>query len=425
MFETRHERDHGPKQPPVTTATSFRRPGGVRERTAPAAVTPVMTNPRRYLVRQVVFVFAVLAVALALYATGTLESAFLANPLLNSFILFVLLLGVFYSLRLVQRLQNEVRWIESYRRQDLAPRHAPVLLAPMATLLGDETRRISLSTLSMTSILDSISSRLDESREISRYMTGLMIFLGLLGTFWGLIETISAVGATVGALNMTGDAMTLFGDLISGLTAPLKGMGTSFSASLFGLSGALVLGFLDLQTGQAQNRFYNDLEEWLSSFTRLSSGAIGAGDQSVPAYVSALLEQTAESLDALQRTIARGEESRASSNTALLALSDRLATLSDSMRAEQDLMVKLAEAQLEVRSVLRRLADALEQNRQVSLDDTSRAHLRNLDVYVMRMLEESAHGRQQIVEEFRSEIKLLARTLASMGTPRRIGDRGE
>src|SRR6185436_1579104 len=118
------------------------------------------------------------------------------------------------------------------------------------TLLGDETRRISLSTLSLTSILDSISARLDESREISRYITGLMIFLGLLGTFWGLIETISAVGKTVGSLSMTGDAMTLFGDLITGLTAPLRGMGTSFSASLFGLSGALVLGFLDLQTGQ-------------------------------------------------------------------------------------------------------------------------------------------------------------------------------
>jgi hypothetical protein len=409
----------------VTTATSFRRTPGVRERAAPAVPQASMTNPRRYLVRQVLFVIAVLAAALALYATGPLEDAFLANPLLNSFILFVLLLGVFYSLRLVQRLQTEVRWIEAYRRQELAPRHAPVLLAPMATLLGDENRRISLSTLSMTSILDSISSRLDESREISRYMTGLMIFLGLLGTFWGLIETITAVGRTVGSLSMTGDAMTLFGDLIIGLTAPLRGMGTSFSASLFGLSGALVLGFLDLQTGQAQNRFYNDLEEWLSSFTRLSSGGIAGTDQSVPAYVSALLEQTAESLDTLQRTIARGEDSRASSNTALLALSDRLATLNDSMRAEQDLMVKLAEAQLEVRPVLRRLADALDQNRQVSLDETSRAHLRNLDVYVMRMLEESAAGRQQIVEEFRSEIKLLARTLATLNSPRRIGERGE
>jgi hypothetical protein len=397
----------------------------VRERAVPPAAPPTMTNPRRYLVRQVLFVFAVLIAALALYATGPLEEAFLANPLLNSFILFVLLLGVFYSLRLVQRLQNEVRWIEAYRRQELAPRHAPVLLAPMATLLGDENRRISLSTMSMTSILDSISSRLDESREISRYMTGLMIFLGLLGTFWGLIETISAVGRTIGSLSMTGDAMTLFGDLIGGLTAPLRGMGTSFSASLFGLSGALVLGFLDLQTGQAQNRFYNDLEEWLSSFTRLSSGGLGGTDQSVPAYVSALLEQTAESLDTLQRTIARGEDSRASSNTTLLALSDRLATLNDSMRAEQDLMVKLAEAQLEVRPVLRRLADALEQNRQVSLDESSKAHLRNLDVYVMRMLEESAAGRQQIVDEFRSEIKLLARTLATLNTPRRIGERGE
>ncbi len=409
----------------LSSAAPLRRSAGVRERAAAAPAQATMTNPRRYLVRQVLFVIVVLAVALFLYAQGPVEDAFLANPMLNSFIIIVAVLGVFYALRQVQRLQNEVRWIESYRRQDLAPRHAPVLLAPMATLLGDETRRISLSTMSMTSILDSISSRLDESREISRYVTGLMIFLGLLGTFWGLIETISAVGKTVGSLSMTGDAMTLFGDLINGLTAPLRGMGTSFSASLFGLSGALVLGFLDLQTGQAQNRFYNDLEEWLSSFTRLSSGAIGGGDQSVPAYVSALLEQTAESLDSLQRTIARGEDSRVSSNNALLSLSDRLATLSDSMRAEQDLMVKLAEAQLEVRPVLRRLADALDQNRSVSLDDASRTHLRNLDVYVQRLLEEAAVGRQQMVDEFRSEIKLLARTLAGLNVPRRIGDRGD
>ena len=384
-----------------------------------------MTNPRRYLVRQVLFVLAVLVTAVVLYAQGPLEDAYLANPTLNSFIIFVMVLGVFYALRQVQRLQTEVRWIESFRRNDLAPRHPPVLLAPMATLLGDEGRRISLSTMSLTSILDSISSRLDEAREISRYVTGLMIFLGLLGTFWGLIETISSVRDTVTSLSMTGDAMTLFGDLISGLSAPLRGMGTSFSSSLFGLSGALVLGFLDLQTGQAQNRFYNDLEEWLSSFTRLSTGGFGGTDQSVPAYVSALLEQTAESLDALQRTIARGEDRSASSNAAILALSERLATLNDSMRAEQDLMVKLAEAQLEVRPVLRRLAEALDQNRSVSLDETSRTHLRNLDVYVMRLLEESAATREQIVDALRSEIKLLARTIASMPEPRRIRDRGE
>ncbi len=384
-----------------------------------------MTNPRRFLVRQVVFTLAVLVVTAVLYAQGPLEDAYLANPILNGFILVVMVLGIFYSMRQVQRLQTEVRWIESFRRNDLAPRHPPVLLAPMATLLGDENRRISLSTMSLTSILDSISSRLDESREISRYITGLMIFLGLLGTFWGLIETISSVRNTVSSLSMTGDAMTLFADLIEGLSAPLRGMGVSFSSSLFGLSAALVLGFLDLQTGQAQNRFYNDLEEWLSSFTRLSSGGIAGTDQSVPAYVSALLEQTAESLDSLQRTIARGEDRSVSSNNALMVLSDRLAMLNDSMRAEQDLMVKLAEAQLETRPVLRRLADTLEQSRSVQLDESTRTHLRNMDVYLQRLLEETALGRQQLVDEFRAEIKLLARTVAGANQPRRLGDRGE
>ena len=406
------------------TTASFRQ-RGVRERAPTSAAPPTMTNPRRFLVRQVLFTLAVLATAVVLYAQGPLEDAFLANPILNGFILAVMVLGIFYSMRQVQRLQTEVRWIESYRRNDLAPRHPPVLLAPMATLLGDENRRISLSTMSLTSILDSISSRLDESREISRYITGLMIFLGLLGTFWGLIETISSVRNIVSSLSMTGDAMTLFGDLIEGLSAPLRGMGVSFSSSLFGLSAALVLGFLDLQTGQAQNRFYNDLEEWLSSFTRLSSGGIAGTDQSVPAYVSALLEQTAESLDVLQRTMARGEDSRLSSNNALVSLNDRLATLSDSMRAEQDLMVKLAEAQLEVRPVLRRLADTLEQSRAVQLDDSTRSHLRNMDLNMQRLVEETALGRQHLVDEFRAEIKLLARTLATVNAPRRIGDRGE
>ncbi|MDA1132915.1 MAG: flagellar motor protein MotA [Proteobacteria bacterium] len=372
-----------------------------------------MTDPRRFLTRQILFVLLVGVLAWALYVTGPLYDAFLANPALNGLIATMLLLGIFYTLRQVQRLRPEVVWLESYRRTEggITPARPPVLLGPMATMLGDGTR-MSLSTISMTSLLDSISSRLDEAREITRYLTGLLIFLGLLGTFWGLLITINAVQETLQGLAGSGDTTALFGDLIAGLQAPISGMGTAFSSSLFGLSGALILGFLDLQTGQAQNRFYNELEEWLSGFTRLSAAGFGGGDQSVPAYVSALLEQTAESLDTLQRTIARGEEGRSSANQTLLALADRLSTLTDSMRAEQDLMVKLAESQMGMKPLLQQLSDLLQQQRSVTLDETSRAHLRNLDVYVMRLLEESAAGRNQLIEEFRSEIKFLARTLA-------------
>ena len=378
-----------------------------------------MTSPRRYLTRMVAFTLVVIILAGALFtAADEVIEAFNANRGLNGLILGLLVIGIFFTFRQVQRLGPEVKWIESYRRSEagMSVRRPPVLLAPMATMLGERaTGRASLSTLSMTSILDSISSRLDESRETSRYLIGLLIFLGLLGTFWGLLKTIVAVQDVIQGLSATSDTAALFGDLIAGLQAPLSGMGTAFSSSLFGLAGALILGFLDLQTGQAQNRFYNDLEEWLSSITRLSSGlgSVG-GDQSVPAYVAALLEQTAESLDQLQRTISRGEDGRTSANSGLLSLADRLATLTDQMRAEQDLMVKLVESQMEIRPVLKQLGENLGRDQQMTLDDASRTHLRNLDVYVTRMLEESATGRDQMIEEFRREFKLLARTMAGL-----------
>ena len=220
-----------------------------------------MTDPRRYLTRQVLFVLLVGLLVSVLYVTGPLYEAFLANPALNGLIASMLVIGVFYTLRQVQRLRPEVTWLDSYRRTEngLAPTaRPPVLLGPMATMLGDGARK-SLSTISMTSLLDSISSRLDEAREITRYLTGLLIFLGLLGTFWGLLATINSVQATIQGLVETSDTTALFGNLVKGLQAPLAGMGTAFSSSLFGLGGALVLGFLDLQTGQAQNRFYNEL----------------------------------------------------------------------------------------------------------------------------------------------------------------------
>ncbi len=194
----------------------------------------------------------------------------------------------------------------------------------------------------------------------------------------------------------------------------MTGMGTAFSSSLFGLAGSLVLGFLDLQAGQALNRFYNDLEEWLSSLTRLSSGALsgGEGDQSVPAYVQALLEQTAESLESLQRTLSRGEESRISANNTLMAVGEKMGTLSDHMRTEQALMMKLAESQLEMKPILARLAEGAVST-SGSLDEATRSHIRNLDVYMARLVEELGTGRDDIIQQIRSEIKLLARTIAA------------
>ncbi|WP_456236932.1 flagellar motor protein MotA [Elioraea tepida] len=372
-----------------------------------------MTRPRRFVLRMLLFVAVVLAVAAVLHRT--LIEAFLATPLLNGLILGVLLAGVIYTFRQVIALEREVEWLETFRRNrpGLAGLGQPRLLAPMAAMIAEKRDRLTLSALAMRSLLDGIRSRLDETREISRYTVGLLIFLGLLGTFWGLIQTIGAIAEVIGGMTVgSGDLPTLFNQLKSGLEAPLRGMGTAFSASLFGLASSLVLGFLDLNAGQAQNRFYMDLEEWLAQATRLSSGAIGTeGEGSVPVYVQALLEQTAENLEGLQRILARGEEGRMAANQAVIGLTERLGQLTDQMRASQAILLRMAEGQQELRPVLARLADAQAHG---ALDEATRAHIRNLELYMARLLEELIQGRNQLSSEVRSEIKLLARTIAAL-----------
>ena len=363
--------------------------------------------------------FLLLAIAVVFVLLEQLIGAFTANPPLNGLILGVLLIGIGHSFRQVLSLSPEVRWIEAFRADGKAgttSQSTPTLLAPMAKMLSDRKGKMMLSTMATRSMLDSIGARLDESRDISRYMIGLLVFLGLLGTFWGLLDTVSSVGLVIKNLAIADeDIVATFAALKAGLDEPLRGMGTAFSSSLFGLAGSLVLGFLDLQSGQAQNQFYNDLEEWLSSVTRLGSGgAVGEGDQSMPVYVQALLEQTADSLEELQRTISRGEDDRRAANTNILQLTEKLATLTDQMRSEQNLMVKLVEGQSDIRPVLQRLAESA--GADGGLDEASRGHIRNLDVYVTRLLEETVNGRQQLANELRSEIKLLARTIAAAMT---------
>ena len=343
--------------------------------------------------------------------------AFMANPALNGLIVGVLVLGIVYIFRHVVMLNPEVSWIEQYRTKGpgLSVQKPPILLAPMVTMLQERRGQISLSAMSMRYLLDSISSRLDESREISRYLFGLLIFLGLLGTFWGLLETITSVRGAIEGLTLQGsDFVSQFDTLKKGLGAPLTGMGTAFSSSLFGLAGSLILGFLDLQASQAQRSFYNDLEEWLSGLTRhTASSSPEDGEQSVPAYINALLEGTADSLGDLQRTLARTEENRTQQNASMLEFSDRLAALADQMRTEQDLMVRLVESQLEIQPVLQRLADSLDKARD-GFDQASKDHLRNLDVSIRKFIEESGPSRVDLIKEIRSEIKLLARTIAAM-----------
>src|SRR6266446_490749 len=387
-----------------------------------AAIQPArrsMRGPHRFVVRMALFLVLVTGLAVAL--GGPLLAAFMGNPAVNGVILGILFAGILYIFRQVSALRPASAWIDSFRERladrDLTapPGPAPRLVAPMARMLGRrQSGRVSLSATSLQTLLDGIASRLDETRETSRYLIGVLVFLGLLGTFYGLLETVRSVGGVIGALNVSAsDLARAFADLKAGVESPLHGMATAFSSSLFGLAGSLVLGFLDLQAGQAQNRFYNDLEEWLSTYTRLSTGPFGdSGEGSVPAYIQALLEQTADSLENLQRLLTRSEEGRIAANTTLAGLGDRLGALGEYMNAGQGLMARLTDSQTELQPALARLAAAAENS--LGQDDVLRTHLRNIEGYMARLIEDAAEGRAQSVHELRSEIRLLARTIAAL-----------
>jgi hypothetical protein len=350
-------------------------------------------------------VFVTLVLGVAAMLAPSLFLYFMGNWLVNGVILFILAVGCLYIFRQVILLYPEIGWIERFRRNqaDVSSERAPRLLSSLATMLADRRGgKMSLSALAMRTLLDGIATRLDETRETSDYLRGLLLFLGLLGTFYGLLQTVQSVPAVVQGLSVgTNDPAHAFGEFKAGLLPILSGMGTAFSASLFGLAGSLVIGFLGLQAALAQNLFYNDLEEWLSGFTRLSGGALGSdgGDGSVPAFIQALLEQTADGLENLQRILGRGEESRITANVNTLALTERLTTLADQMRVGQTLLVRLAEQQAGA-------AGSLEH-------DETRGHLRNIEIYLARLSEELAQGRGDSVQEIRNEIRLLARTIAA------------
>lgn len=365
------------------------------------------------LISMLVFLAAVAMVCAALIEP--LRTAFLANEAFNAMILAVLVIGIVINIRQVLNVKPELRWIETFRKGDFktTSKSQPRLLAPLARILaGRNQEAFRLSATTMRSLLDGIRLRLDEYRDISRYLIGLLIFLGLLGTFWGLLDTIAAVGKVVAGLSTDGgDASIRFGELKQALQEPLAGMGTAFSSSLFGLGGALVLGFLDLQAGHAQNRFFNHLEEWLSELTHLPSGLLSTeGETAVPRYLEALLEQTADGLHSLQRIMARGEDSRHATQSRLLELTEKLAELSDQMRTEEKLILNLAKGQLELQPAIARIAQGVTEEH--GGDEEMRGHIRNMSVVLSRLLEEFSSGRTEFMEELRSEIRLLTRTLA-------------
>src|ERR1700693_4069304 len=300
-----------------------------------------VSSPRIFLVRMLLFLIIVALIGVILYQQ--ILNAFAANPGLNSLIIIVLMIGIIFAFRQVIRLFPEVAWVNSFRLADpgLAVERSPTLLAPMATMLGDRMGRTSMSPQTMRTLMDSIANRLDEARDISRYMTGLLVFLGLLGTFWGLIETVTSVKTVIQGLKVGGDAGQMFDALKEGLAAPLGGMGISFSSSLFGLAGSLILGFLDLQSSQAQNRFYTDLADWLAA----------GGDL-----------QTA-----VERLRATMEEGGGRGTTAAMAnLAEAIQGLVAHMRSEQQMIREWADGQgeqnREIKKLLERIARQPENN---------------------------------------------------------------
>jgi hypothetical protein len=369
-----------------------------------------MTKPWRYVVIMGFFLIAV--GGLAYYLREPLLRVFHNNPDLDAVILAVLAIGIIFVFRQVFLLAPEVSWLNRYQHREEntppPPTHSINLLAPMAAMLGERQDQLRLSPTATRALLDGIATRLDERREIARYMIGLLIFLGLLGTFWGLLQTIGSVADAISNLQVAaGDAVQMFSKLKAGIEGPLKGMSTAFGASLFGLSASLVLGFLELQASQAQGRFHTELEEWLARATSLSTaGAAAETPQRIPAYVEALLERNTEGLDGLIRGLQRIEDSRHQTLAGNATLVERLAALAETVRAQQVLLARFTELSIELRAAVSRLSDrsaASEADREAML-----AHQRNIEGHLARLVEEGVRNRASLAEELRGAVGQIA-----------------
>jgi hypothetical protein len=310
-----------------------------------------LSSPRIFLFRMLIFI--ILCGLIAFLMQKQIQLAFMANPGLNALIIGVLAVGIVLALRQVLRLYPEISWVNNFRLADpgLAVERPPVLLAPMAAILGSRVGRTAISSQLMRGILDSIATRLDEARDISRYMTGLLVFLGLLGTFWGLIETVSSVGNVIQGLKAGGDAAGMFDTLREGLAAPLSGMGISFSSSLFGLAGSLVLGFLDLQSSQAQNRFYTELEDWLSTTVYDHAAEPGTGAVAVTGEVRGAIDRLREAVD-------QAGSGKAAS-TAMANLAEAIQGLVHHMRNEQQMIRDWVDGQAEQQREIKKLLEIM------------------------------------------------------------------
>ena len=384
-----------------------------------------MTRPVIFIIRIALFLLGVAAAAV--FCRDLLMTSFMANPWLNGLIVAVLGLGLVAGIRQIVRLNPEISWVEA--RRDNRPADydvSPVLLGPMARLLGEASEDVSISPSVMRTLLDSVAARLHESRETSRYLIGLLVFLGLLGTFWGLLHTVGAVGNVVGGLSISGDGdmSKMFTAMKSGLEAPLKGMATAFSSSLLGLAGSLILGFVDLQASHAQGRFFTELEDWLAEATSVAKPAAPGSAPGIvrfdgvtlhPAQMTAMIGQLTENIDQLQRVVRQQSDNRQQQDHTLQTLAERLNALTSQMRVEQDLILKLTHAQMRLEPLFQQLNESAQSGR-LGIDDITRQHIRNIDGHITRLSDQSGSGRTEIISEMRTEIRLLGRTIAALAS---------
>ena len=377
-----------------------------------------MSYIHRYFLRMGIFLSLVLATAGALFVP--LSRIFFHNFALNIVILSCVALGIFLSLFKLYRLQQEQNWLDNYELGKERFPDAPKakILAPLSILLSDPNFNGTLSPITARSVLSSVENRLDETRDLSRYLVGLLIFLGLLGTFWGLSETIGAITGVINGIDMgSGDVQNAFSHLKEGLQSPLSGMGMAFSSSMFGLASSLIIGFLDLQNSKASSEFFHNLEDRLAINTKIGGASEAAAAGSGPAYSMGLLEQTIESMANLQTQMRRSEDNRMSVIKSMQTLNEKLALMADQITAHQTVIKKIAQNQVDLQENIIQMS----KNPAGGAHDEAIKHLlRNLDATSTKMLEELVEGRNRSTQELRTEIRVIARTLSAIANGQEI-----
>lgn len=376
-----------------------------------------MNYIHRYFIRMIAFLGIMVGLVSAL--REPLLTAFRNNIPLNTAILVILGLGIVLVFCRLYNLRQEQLWFEGYERGEERFPGAPTpkILLPLSLFLGESQRHPPLPALTLRSILSSVEARLEETREVSRYMMGLLIFLGLLGTFWGLSQTIGAIAGVITGLEVdSSNVKDSFQILKQGLQAPLMGMGTAFSTSMFGLAGSLILGFLDLQVAKASGLFYHNLEDHLTALSRAGGDFGAANSHSGPAYLHGLLEQTTECMAELQGLMRHNEDNRSNVLVSLNTVAEKLSMLTEQMVSQQVLLKKMAQSHVDLQKQLDYFATLVSTPAFQGADEGIKQYLRNLDATALRLLEELIEGRAHGIQELKGEIRLVARTISALAS---------